>query len=187
MMFVIVTQDRFFFTGMKQSLPESIQVDSWDEELNDRYLCDEHLALIVDNRIPLSNIYKIGEYVFSVRKYISVVVFEMDKGILYQRLTRAFGGYIAIDMLHSASRLNDMVNSNLSDSNAVSFFNICYLNINEREVIRMGMTSFNLSEQARALGCQEKTLYTRRNFLQKRLGFDSFIQTCNFVIRNNLL
>lgn len=187
MMFIIMTQDQYFFMGMKQSLPGSVQADNWNEKLKNMHLRGRRIVLIIDNRIPFKNICKLTEHILSAYKKISVAVIEVSKGGLYKKLTTLFGRYISNDDIKQKEPLRSIVRKNMHDFSNVPPRRFGILNDSEKEIVRTGICYPDISKQAKIIGCSEKTLYSRRNFMQKRLGFENFAQVCNFVIRNNLL
>lgn len=187
MMFIIVTQDQFFFMGMKQSFPDSVQVGNWNNQLAKTPLYGRHLTLIIDNRIPLHHMYNLLEWLLLTHKKISAVIFEVSKGVLYQRLTRSFGGYVSTESIKDHRQLHDMVRGNIHNLRTFPFLRICSLHEHEKAMIQTGICHSDISKQSEVLGYSKKTLYTRRNLMQRRMGFSSFIQVCNFVFRNELL
>ena len=187
MMFIIVTQDQYFFTGMEQSLPGSIRADNFNEKLGSSHLRGRRLVLIVDNRVPLKSICKLSDLILLIQKKIIITVIEVSKGNLYKQLTTLFGEYITNDDLKQKELLRSIISKKLHNFSKIPSRYQGILNDNEKKIVQAGICYPDISKQAEIIGCSEKALYSRRGFMQKRLGFENFAQVCNFALRNNLL
>lgn len=187
MMFIIVTQDQYFFAGMEQSLPGSIQANNFNEKLNNLHLRGKRLVLLVDNRVPLKNICKLADLMLLIQKKIIITLIEVSKANLYKQLTTLFGEYITNDDFKQKEQLRSIVRKKLHNFSKIPSRYQGILNDNEKKIVQVGICYPDISKQAEIIGCSEKALYSRRGFMQKRLGLENFAQVCNFALRNNLL